>query len=189
MADPAAAPALRPLIASELEDPSFGQNCIGCSPRNPKGLHLHFEPHGHEVRAEVVLDASYESYPGMIHGGIIALLLDEVTGRAALWQARCFVVTLSMRIRYGAIMRPGVRYVVRAEVEVPAGGKAPGGGPGGEQLKVTGVIEDEAGTLVATATSTFAMLRGDRIQDAATDLPEATRALAHELSALGHSTH
>jgi acyl-coenzyme A thioesterase PaaI-like protein len=172
--------ALTPLLASELVDPSFGKNCIGCSPRNGKGLHLHFEPRGREVRAEVLLDDSYESYPGMIHGGIVALILDEVTGRAALWHARCFVVTLGIRIRYGAIMRPGGRYVARAEVE--AGSTA-------EQIKVTGVVEDEGGQLVATATSTFAALREDKLHDAAAGLPEATRALAHELCALGHETH
>jgi hypothetical protein len=56
--------ALKPLLESELTDPSFGQNCIGCSPRNGKGLHLHFEPHGHEVRVQVTLDRSYGVLPG-----------------------------------------------------------------------------------------------------------------------------
>lgn len=168
--------ALTPLVESERLDPSFGQNCIGCSPRNPKGLHLHFEAHGHEVRARVTLDQSYESYPGMIHGGVIALVLDEVTGRAALWCARTFVITLGIRIRYAAIMRPGVAYVARAEVDA---------GPD-DQLRVSGVIEEEVGgRLVATATSTFAALRGQRLAEVAADLPEATRALALELSALG----
>jgi acyl-coenzyme A thioesterase PaaI-like protein len=187
IAPPTSPPApLVPLLTSELEDPSFGKNCIGCSPRNVKGLHLHFAPHGHEVRAEVLLDDSYESYPGMIHGGIIALILDEVTGRAALWHARCFVVTLGIRIRYGAIMRPGVRYVARAEVEA---------GPE-DQLRVSGVLEEaaprpgapagEPHVLVATAVSTFAALREDRLHGAAAELPEATRALALELAALGH---
>jgi acyl-coenzyme A thioesterase PaaI-like protein len=167
---------LVPLVASELEDPSFGQNCIGCSPRNVKGLHLHFEPHGRGVRAEVLLDRSYESYPGMIHGGIIALILDEVTGRAALWEARCFVVTAGIRIRYGAVMQPGVRYVARAEVESAVD----------DQLRVSGVIEQaEGGALVATATSTFAALRGERLARAVAELPEPTRALAHELGTLG----
>ncbi len=197
---------LTPLLASELDDPSFGQNCIGCSPRNVKGLHLHFEPHGHEVRAQLRLDESYESYPGMIHGGIIALILDEVTGRAALWHARCFVMTLGIRIRYGAVMRPGVRYVARAEVEP---------GPDEDQLRVSGVIEEvadepgddvadagdggassggaspgavatKAAKLVATAVSTFVAMRGERLHSAATELPDITRALAHQLGELGH---
>lgn len=172
-----------PLIASELVDPSFGQNCIGCSPRNPKGLHLHFEPHGHEVRTELQLDASYESYPGMIHGGVVALILDEVTGRAALWKARCFVVTLGIRLRYAAIMRPGARYVARAEVE-------DGGEESSEQLRVSGILEElETGKLVATAVGTFAALRGDKLHEAMAGLPPATRALAEQLESLGHTAH
>jgi acyl-coenzyme A thioesterase PaaI-like protein len=170
---------LAPLLESELVDPSFGQNCIGCSPRNVKGLHLHFEPHGHEVRARVTLDRSYESYPGMIHGGIIALILDEVTGRAALWRARTFVITLGIRLRYAAIMQPEVGYVARAEVEAA--------GPD-DQLRVGGVLEEAAtGRLIATATGTFAALRGERLAEVSADLPEATRALALELGALGRA--
>jgi acyl-coenzyme A thioesterase PaaI-like protein len=152
---------------SEMEDPSFGQNCIGCSPRNPKGLHLHFVADGPDrkgVRADVRLDASYESYPGMIHGGIIALVLDEVTGRAALWHARRFVITVGFRLRFGAIMQPGVAYVARAEVESSRG----------DQLSVRGAIETLDGGLVAAATSTFLALPPDRLGD----LPEAARALA-----------
>lgn len=166
---------LSPLIASELDDPSFGQNCIGCSPRNPKGLHLHFVPHGNEVRADVLLDRSYESYPGMIHGGIVALILDEVTGRAALWQARCFVMTLGIRIRYAAIMQPGVSYIARGEAEVT----------GDDQLRATGMLEDREGRLIATASSTFAALRGPRLAEVAGDFPETTRRLARELDELG----
>lgn len=166
---------LSPLIPSELDDPSFGQNCVGCSPRNAKGLHLHFVPHGHEVRADVLLDRSYESYPGMIHGGIVALILDEVTGRAALWQARCFVMTLGIRIRYAAIMQPGVSYIARAEADAV----------GEDQLRATGMLEDREGRLIATANSTFTALRGSRLADVAGDFPEVTRRLALELDELG----
>lgn len=167
--------ALHPLIPSELDDPSFGHNCIGCSPRNAKGLHLHFVPHGHEVRADVLLDRSYESYPGMIHGGIVALILDEVVGRAALWQARCFVMTLGIRIRYAAIMRPGISYIARGEAEAAGDG----------QLRATGMLEDREGRLIATASSTFTALRGPRLAEVVGDFPEATRRLAHELDELG----
>jgi acyl-coenzyme A thioesterase PaaI-like protein len=169
--------ALRPLLESERSDPSFGQNCIGCSPRNAKGLHLCFEPHGRQVRAQLVLDRSYESYPGMIHGGIIALILDEVTGRAALWHARTFVVTQGIRLRYAAVMQPGVRYVASAEVDAE---------PAGELLRVSGAIEEVAtGRLIATATSSFMAPRGERLAELVAALPEATRALA---LALEHGT-
>lgn len=170
-------PPLVPLTASELDDPSFGQNCIGCSPRNAKGLHLHFTPHGHEVRAELTLDRSYESYPGMIHGGVVAVILDEVTGRAALWRARCFVMTMGIRLRYASIMVPGRRYIARAEATATAD----------DQLRADGVLEDDTGRLVATAAATFTALRGAQLAAALADLPEPTRALARELDALGHA--
>ena len=54
---------IRPISPQELVDPSFGANCIGCSPRNVKGLHLEFVPRGDEVHAEFTLSRDYESYP------------------------------------------------------------------------------------------------------------------------------
>jgi acyl-coenzyme A thioesterase PaaI-like protein len=168
---------LRPLTEGELEDPSFGQNGFGCSPRNGKGLGLKFVAHGNEARTRVVLDRSYESYPGMIHGGIVAVILDEVTARAALWHARAFVVTIGFRMRFGAVMRPGIPYVARANVESVKG----------DHLTAFGVLETESAVLVATCTTTLLTLRGERLDEFTAELPEETRALVRDVNALGES--
>ncbi len=154
---------IRPLTEQEFVDPSFGANCIGCSPRNLKGLQLKFVPQGDEVHAEFTLSRDYESYPGMIHGGVVALVLDEVIGRAALWRARRLVVTMGIRIRYASLMKPDTPYRCRAEVE-PAKG---------EQLKGTGSIEGLDGSLVAIGNATFAHLSEQQLQDPALAMPSA----------------
>ncbi len=57
-----------------------------------------------------------------------------------------------------------------------------------DQLRVSGVLEEaETGRLIATATGTFAALHGQRLAAVAADLPEATRALALQLGALGRA--
>ena len=57
--------------------------CFGCGPRNPLGLHLHFEldTANHIATSPVLLDEHYQGAPGYIHGGIIATLLDEAMSK------------------------------------------------------------------------------------------------------------
>jgi len=58
-------------------------NCFICGVENPVGLHLNFylvEPG--VVEAEYTAPPHFEGYPGVLHGGIIASILDETSGRA-----------------------------------------------------------------------------------------------------------
>lgn len=57
-----------------------GYNCFGCSPHNPSGLHLRFkyDEEQDEVWAVVSPPAEHCGYPGILHGGIQATMLDEV---------------------------------------------------------------------------------------------------------------
>jgi len=54
--------------------------CLGCSPENPIGLHLSFRRTGpEEVATEVVLPREFSGWEGLAHGGVVSLLIDEVT--------------------------------------------------------------------------------------------------------------
>lgn len=50
--------------------------CFGCGPANEVGLHIRSFPDGEEVIAEWQPRPEYESFPGMLSGGIIGTLLD-----------------------------------------------------------------------------------------------------------------
>ncbi len=59
------------------------RHCFVCGLANPLGLQLIFYNSGPgEVTAEVTLPESYQGYPGVVHGGIVASMLDEAAGRA-----------------------------------------------------------------------------------------------------------
>jgi uncharacterized protein (TIGR00369 family) len=51
--------------------------CVICSPANPMGLAQNFvlQPDG-SVESTFVGSQMYEGYPGLLHGGVIAALLD-----------------------------------------------------------------------------------------------------------------
>src|SRR2546430_1319383 len=56
------------------ENPS---NCFGCAPHNPIGLRLFFQEERDGFSTRFRLGPDYESFPGVIHGGIVAAILDE----------------------------------------------------------------------------------------------------------------
>ena len=52
--------------------------CFGCGKKNPIGLKLQFLETREELRAVWKPSETYQGYPNVLHGGIIATLLDEI---------------------------------------------------------------------------------------------------------------
>jgi acyl-coenzyme A thioesterase PaaI-like protein len=50
--------------------------CFGCGPANPAGLHIRSFAHGEETVCDWQPEPKYESFTGMLSGGIIGTLLD-----------------------------------------------------------------------------------------------------------------
>ncbi|WP_337562739.1 hypothetical protein [Prevotellamassilia timonensis] len=57
-----------------------GYKCICCSPDNPIGLHLQFWEEGDEVLTKWSPSENYQGWVDTLHGGVIAMLMDEVAG-------------------------------------------------------------------------------------------------------------
>ncbi len=78
--------------------------CFICGRENPVGLHLQFyEDHkAQQVIVPVAIPGRYQSYPGIVHGGILATILDEATGRAVMMVSDDdpFWVTAKLEVRY-----------------------------------------------------------------------------------------
>ena len=79
------------------------RHCFVCGVENPIGLHLKFYETGPgEVTADLNLANIYQGYPGIVHGGIIAAMLDEAAGRAHMGPAEAprFMFTGKLDVRY-----------------------------------------------------------------------------------------
>lgn len=79
------------------------KNCFVCGIENRLGLHLVLESDqpGH-VTGDVVIPKEYAGWPNVVHGGILAALLDEAGGRSADSEIipTKVMVTGSLNIRY-----------------------------------------------------------------------------------------
>lgn len=77
-------------------------SCFVCGLANPFGLKLRFYTTGeNEVTAEYIVPEHYQGYPGVVHGGIVAAMLDEAAGRSLMGgNPPRFMYTARMEIRY-----------------------------------------------------------------------------------------
>jgi uncharacterized protein (TIGR00369 family) len=76
--------------------------CFVCGRNNPVGLNLQFFDNGKdEVFSDYTVADRYQSYPGIVHGGILASMLDEVVGRVAIiGDHHHFMVSLKLQVLY-----------------------------------------------------------------------------------------
>jgi acyl-coenzyme A thioesterase PaaI-like protein len=83
--------------------PPGARQCFACGEDNPIGMHLEgIRREGDEVRATLRPRPEYQSYPGMLHGGLSTTALDEVMGYAAILLAGIWSATATMEVRFRA---------------------------------------------------------------------------------------
>ena len=73
--------------------------CFGCGKQNHCGLKLEFEWDGKMVKSEFTPTELHQGWKGIIHGGILASLLDEAMGYAACYE-NVAGVTAAMETRF-----------------------------------------------------------------------------------------
>lgn len=78
----------------------FHPECVVCSSANIKGLHMEFDVNDDgSVQTTFQCDKSVEGYPGMVHGGIISLILDGAMGNC-MFARGLTTVTVEMTTRF-----------------------------------------------------------------------------------------
>ncbi len=77
-------------------------NCFGCSPHNPIGLKLSFYVDGQWVCAQWQPDELYAGYLHVLHGGIQALMHDEISSWYIYTKLNTAGVTVDINVKYKA---------------------------------------------------------------------------------------
>jgi len=102
-----------PSIALEV---TYDGRCFGCGPQNSEGLRMAFQPLDGESVAEYEVPDQYQSWSGIVHGGMVALMLDEAVGWAS-WHAGHPGVTGRLEVRYRQPLKLGERVRVSGRVD------------------------------------------------------------------------
>lgn len=104
-----------------LDEPRF--RCFGCSPRNPSGLALTMRrgPDS-ELTSDVVLAGRYASYPGVVHGGIVTTLVDELMGNLIALDHGTLAFSVTLRTRFLMPLRVSYPYRATARIVRYGGG-------------------------------------------------------------------
>jgi acyl-coenzyme A thioesterase PaaI-like protein len=100
--------------------------CFACGPDNPIGLKLKFSDDGEKYTARFTAGPEHQGYDGIVHGGIVSTLLDEIMARYPYARGEN-TVTARLEIRY----------------RQPT--------PIGQELTVTGWIVSKRGRIYETA--------------------------------------
>ncbi len=100
----------------ELVKQPNSQKCFVCGMENPVGLKQFFYEDGQgRVMATFTPRNEHQGYPGLLHGGIAAALLDETLGRLAIGRG-VWLMTARMEIRYKQTIPLGQPLTVVGEV-------------------------------------------------------------------------
>ncbi len=120
--------------------------CFVCGKRNPKGLKLDFDYDRNSglVSTSVVFEEYMQGYSGIIHGGFISMLLDEVMAKSCLYNGYVSV-TAKLNVRFIKPVGVGERIYFFGKIESLKG----------KVIKAVAWCEDEKSKKRAEAESTF----------------------------------
>ncbi|MBI1743729.1 PaaI family thioesterase [Candidatus Acetothermia bacterium] len=122
--------------------------CYVCGQKNPLGLQMRFFIEDNEdniVKAEFTPKENQLGYPGVVHGGVVSAIMDEIMGWPLTLLTKCLSVTTQLQIRFLKPVTIGQTYIVSAHA-VNAERKL---------WKGRGEVRDKQGTLYIEGTGIY----------------------------------
>jgi uncharacterized protein (TIGR00369 family) len=149
-----------------LIEPNPTNVCFGCGGGNARGMQLTFEQDdaARTIVGRFRLGAEYQGAFGIIHGGVIAVVLDEVMGKVCRFRG-VRAVTAEMNIEYLKPVWVDADLVVKGyEKEIA-----------GRNLHLVGEIQDASGNVLARSRGRFVILgAAQKKQDGAAEQVSST---------------
>lgn len=149
----------------ELNDTTNYQKCFVCGQRNPYGLHLVFQLDQNTIVADFQPREEHQGFPGVIHGGIVAAVLDEALGRTSLLgDNKEWTMTGRLEVRYRRYVPYGPLLRVRASLDMERR----------RVLQASGVLTlaDDESVVLAEAQGSFLPLSLETVDTIRKDYPE-----------------
>ncbi len=141
-------PAEKP--ASPVIAPIADHYCFVCGRDNPRGLKIkvRYLPEETAAETELSLPREFQGWAEVIHGGILATLLDELMAHAV-WHFAGPGVTIGMEVRFHQPLKPGEPILVRGVMTSPNGSR---------RLAEAEIVRLTDGKKIASGKSRFLLL-------------------------------
>ena len=118
------------------------QWCFACGRLNPCGLKMEFKEQDETYLSHFTGSAQHQGYDGILHGGIISTLLDEIMARY-IYAKGLNAVTARLEVRYLKPTPIGVPLLIKGRITKSRG----------RIYETVGTIELPDGTITAEGTA------------------------------------
>ena len=99
-------------MSPDLTDDHY---CFACGSENELGLCIDWKGEGKKTFAEFIPEKKFQGWKGIVHGGILATLLDEAMTRLA-WIACGGALTAEITVRYLKTASIGEKLLITGEI-------------------------------------------------------------------------
>ena len=121
-------------------------SCFVCGESNAIGFRLRFETDGHVVQTRFWARAEHIGFKNVMHGGLVATILDEVMVWGCAVATRKFAYCAELTVRFLSPVRPGEGLVAIGQLAANRKGKI---------FEAKGSLRDLSGKTLAEATGKY----------------------------------
>lgn len=136
-------------------------SCFVCGEANPLGLNLRFETDGRLVRTKFVPRPEHNGFKGVVHGGLITTVLDEIMFWACAVQTRRLSICAELNVRFLSPMPPAGEFVASAEMVANRKDRV---------YEAQAAMLDASGVALAKATGKYLPMKNTEVSQIAADL-------------------
>ena len=136
-------------------------SCFVCGDSNPYGLKLRFETDGRVVQTRFRPRREHIGFKGVVHGGLIATVLDEIMVWACAVPTRQFAFCAELTVRYLRPLSPEEEVLVTGELTANRKGRV---------FEAKATIHSIGGPVLAEGRGKYFPLKGVEVSQMVADL-------------------
>jgi len=136
-------------------------SCFVCGESNAAGLRLRLQTDGRIVQTQFSPKPEHTGFKGVMHGGLIATVLDEVMAWACVVRARRFAFCAEFTVRFLQPIPPGEEIIATAELTANRKNRI---------FETKGDLRNLSGGILAEANGKYLPVSANALTQMATDL-------------------
>jgi uncharacterized protein (TIGR00369 family) len=136
------------------------RSCFVCGESNPVGLKLRLETDGRTVQTRFTPRPEHVGFKQVVHGGILATVLDEIMVWACAVQTGRFAFCAELKVRFVKSLQPGDEVIATAELAANRRDRI---------FEAKAEVKSRAGEVLASASGKYLPVKQAELTELATD--------------------